>query len=178
MWYYKIMPTPEEIRKMEHAHTAMSYNKIEEFLFAGNNMCCQTHFEKELLSKGISADISLEAERLDNPQGVKYFFWFPWEEDMAPPYELLDVALKSLDNLVEHGIKAYVHCKNGHGRTSTFLAAYYMRKRGISADRALAIVRERRPSAHINAAQEDFLRKLNKTRKSCFLFNILKFFRK
>jgi len=70
--------TPEEIREMEHMHIKMSYNKIEELIYAGNNICCQGHFDEELLSKGITTDVSLEAENLDNPQGVKYFFWFPW----------------------------------------------------------------------------------------------------
>ena len=150
----------EEIRKMEHEHSKFSYNKIEEFLYAGNNFCCQTHFEMELLAKGIFADISLEAERLDNPQGVKYFFWFPWTEDTVPAMELINIALSTLDALIKNNVKTYVHCKNGHGRTTTFLASYFMRKNKISADKALAIIKERRPSGHINGAQREFLLKL------------------
>ncbi len=161
-----VMPTPEEIRKMEHEHIALSYNKIEDLLYAGNNMCCQTHFEHELLSKGITADISLEAERLDNPQGVKYFFWFPWYEDTAPSIELIDIALKILAALMERNIKTYVHCKNGHGRTTTFLTAYFIRKKGVTTDKALTIVKEMRPSGHMNAAQDKFLREFE---KSCLL---------
>lgn len=149
--------TPEEIRKMEHGHAKMSYNKIDELLYAGNNMCCQTHFEMELLSKGITADISLEAERLDNPQGVKYFFWFPWVEDAAPSLELIDTALGALDVLVENKIKTYIHCKNGHGRTTTFLTAYFIHKFKLTVDSALAIIKEKRPSAHLNEAQKQFL---------------------
>ena len=89
--------TPEEIRNMEHMHIKMSYNQITDLIYAGNNMCCQDHFEEELLSKEISADISFEAERLDNPQGVKYFFWLPWVEDTAPTVELIDLALNIVD---------------------------------------------------------------------------------
>jgi len=158
--------TPEEIRKMEHEHTRMSYNKIEELLYAGNNMCCQTHFEMELLSKGITTDISLEAERLDNPQGVKYFFWFPWVEDTAPTTELINLALDVLDDLLEKNIKIYVHCKNGHGRTTTFLASYLIRKNIISVDEALAILKERRPSGHINEIQKEFLKGFQKALKT------------
>lgn len=152
--------TPDEIRQMEHAHTVFSYNKIEELIYAGNNLCCQTHFAMELLAKGICSDISLEAEKLDNPQGVKYFFWFPWVEDTAPSLELIDLAVDVLDNMLKRGIKAYVHCKNGHGRTTTFLAAYFMRKNKIAADKALAILKERRPSGHINEVQREFLSRL------------------
>jgi len=127
------MTTPEEMREMEHKHIKMSYNKINDLLYAGNNMCCQTHFEEELLSKGITTDISLESERLDN--------------------------------LEEQKSKTYVHCKNGHGRTSTFLASYFIRKMGITADEALEIVREKRPSMHLNDIQKDFLRDFAKTLK-------------
>ena len=159
------MPTPEEIREMEHMHIKMSYNRIEELIYAGNNMCCQGHFEEELLSKGISADISLEAENLDNPQGVRYFFWFPWKEDTAPILELIDVALDVLDDLMKRNIKTYIHCRNGHGRTTTFLAAYFIRKKGVSLDAALSIIKEKRPSGHLNEVQKQFLIEFEKKTK-------------
>lgn len=152
----------EDIREMEHKHEKLSYNKIEELLYAGNNMCCQGHFEEELLSKGITADVSLELERMDEPQGVKYFFWFPWEEDTAPNQELINLSLDILDNLMKRGIKTYAHCKNGHGRTTAFLASYFIRKLGLSTDEALRLVKERRPSAHLNEVQEFFLRGFEK----------------
>lgn len=53
--------TPEEIRDMEHMHRKMSYNQITEYIYAGNNLCCQTHFEMELLAKGISAKYSAKS---------------------------------------------------------------------------------------------------------------------
>jgi len=142
---------------MEHMHIQLSYNQISDLIYAGNNMCCQTHFEEELLSKGITADISLEAERLDNPQGVKYFFWMPWIEDTAPTVELIDLALNVVDSLLNQNIKTYVHCRNGHGRTSTFLASYFIRKNKIAADEALKLVFEKRPSGHLNDVQKQFL---------------------
>ena len=45
------MVSPEEIRQMEHEHINMSYNQINDYMYAGNNLCCQTHFEEELLCK-------------------------------------------------------------------------------------------------------------------------------
>lgn len=160
------MPTPEEIREMEHKHVKMSYNKINELIYAGNNLCCQTHFEEELLAKGITADISLELERLDNPTGVKYFFWFPWEEETAPTTELVILALQALDNLSKQDIKTYVHCKNGHGRTSTFLGSYFIYKHHLTTEEALREVRKKRPSMHLNDVQKDFLRKFEKIIKN------------
>lgn len=159
------MSTAEETRDMEHRHIKLSYNKIDDLIYAGNNMCCQGHFEEELLSKGITVDISLEAERLDNPQGVKYFFWFPWKEDTAPSLELINIALKVIDSLLEQHIKMYIHCKNGHGRTTTFLAAYFLKKLGKTTDEALGLVKERRPSAHLNEIQLRFLREYERSLK-------------
>lgn len=156
----------EAIREMEHKHIQLSYNKIDDFIFAGNNLCCQSQFDKELLSKGICADISLEAERMDNPRGVKYFFWFPWKEDTAPSVELVNLALRIADDLISQNIKMYVHCRNGHGRTSTFLLAYFMRKNNISVEQALAMLKERRPSGHINGVQRQFLQEFEKSLKN------------
>lgn len=156
----------EAIREMEHRHIQLSYNKIDDFIFAGNNLCCQSQFDNELLSKGISADISLEAERMDNPRGVKYFFWFPWKEDTAPTVELVNVALRIVDDLINQNIKMYVHCRNGHGRTSTFLLSYFMRKNNIGVEQALAMLRERRPSGHINGVQRQFLQEFEKSLKN------------
>lgn len=145
-------------REMEHRHIRLSYNKVEELIYAGNNLCCQKQFDEELLAKGIFADISLEAERLDNPKGVKYFFWFPWVEDTAPPFELIEMALNVVDELLRKNVKMYIHCRNGHGRTTTFLASYYIRRLKVSAEQALNIVREKRPSGHLNERQKAFLR--------------------
>lgn len=158
--------TAEAIRELEHKHIQLSYNKIDDFMFAGNNLCCQSQFDKELLSKGIYADISLEAERMDNPRGVKYFLWFPWKEDTAPTFELINLALQIVDDMIKQNIKMYIHCRNGHGRTTTFLVSYFMRKNGLSLDYALAMVKERRPSAHLNESQLKFLKDFEKFKKS------------
>lgn len=155
----------EAVREMEHKHIQLSYNKIDDFIFAGNNLCCQSQFDKELLARGISADISLEAERMDNPRGVKYFFWFPWKEDAAPGVELMNLALRIVDALIAQNIKMYVHCRNGHGRTSTFLLSYFMYKNNIGVEQALDILRERRPSGHINGVQRQFLQEFEKVLK-------------
>lgn len=151
----------EAIREMEHKHIQLSYNKIEDLIFAGNNLCCQSQFDEELLSKGISADISLEAERMDNPRGVKYFFWFPWKEDTAPTVELMNLAMRVVDALMSQNIKMYVHCRNGHGRTTAFLTSYYIHK-GMTTDEALDFVLGKRPSGHLNDIQREFLNEYEK----------------
>jgi hypothetical protein len=41
-------------------HVPFEYTKITKNIFIGSNQCCQVHFKKSLLDKGIKADISLE----------------------------------------------------------------------------------------------------------------------
>ncbi len=51
-------------------HVPFEYSKITEYIYIGTNQCCQMHFKKSLLKKGVNADISLEKENLDTPYGV------------------------------------------------------------------------------------------------------------
>ena len=66
---------------------------------------------------------------------------------------------------MRQNIKTYVHCKNGHGRTTTFLASYFISRKGMTTDQALAVLRERRPSGHLNKIQETFLKEFEETNK-------------
>jgi len=102
------------------------YSRIDRFIFLGSNKCCELHFKKELLKKGILADISVDDEAVDRPFGVKYFFWMPVVDKKAPELDELLVGAKMLKMLVESKIKVYVHCKRGHGRSPTLVAAYYI----------------------------------------------------
>ena len=54
--------------------------------------------------KGITADISLESERLDKPQGVEFFLWLPAKDFTPPSYEQLLVGAKTIRALVERGL--------------------------------------------------------------------------
>lgn len=140
----------------EQTHTKLEYSKITEYLYLGTNMCCQTHFEMELLDKGITADISLEKERLDAPYGVDSFLWLPTLDHAAPTYAQLMLGVQMIDTLVKLKQKIYIHCKNGHGRGSTLLAAYFI-QRGLSPQKAIAKIREKRPAIHLTDHQTAIL---------------------
>lgn len=133
-------------------HKPLEYDPIIDGLFIGTNACCITHFELMLLAKGISADLSLEKKHLDLPVGVDYFVWLPVKDHTAPSAEQLRFGVSVIQNWVRLGIKAYIHCHNGHGRAPTLVAAYLIAK-GKTAAQAIAYVTSKRRGSHINAAQ-------------------------
>lgn len=133
-------------------HPKLDYHKITEYIYIGTNQCCQTHFDERLLEKKIRADISLEKSRLDAPFGVDYYLWLPTRDRYAPSSRQLELGIAMLRFCVQHRISVYVHCKKGHGRAPTLVAAYLITT-GMNAAQAAAYVKKRRPITHLNIVQ-------------------------
>lgn len=115
-------------------------------------MCCQFHFNRELIRKGIRADLSLEEKRLDQPFGVKYYLWIPTKDHYISSFSQLLVSIKFLKELEKQKIKCYIHCQNGHGRAPSLVAAYFISK-GMSIEDAIKFIKDKRPSIHPNRRQ-------------------------
>ncbi len=135
----------------------IDYSKITELIYIGTNKCCQIHFEKELLAKGIRADISLEEERLDDPLGVNFFLWLPTKDHTPPKMDQLRLGVETLRYFMQNTIPCYVHCKNGHGRSPTLVAAFLMQIHSLSAEDAITRIRSARPSIHLEPSQISIL---------------------
>ncbi|MBI4135486.1 dual specificity protein phosphatase family protein [Candidatus Uhrbacteria bacterium] len=149
---------------MKHLpHPKLDYHKITEYIYIGTNQCCQTHFDERLLAKKIRADISLEKNRLDAPFGVDYYLWLPVADHKAPTARQLELGIAMLRFCVKHHIAVYVHCRQGHGRAPTLVAAY-LTTTGMSVKEAVAHIKRRRPITHLNPVQVRALAraKLNK----------------
>lgn len=144
-----------------HGKPRFEYNQITPQIFLGTDMCCTPHFKEELLKKGVAADVSLREKHLDTPYGVKFFLWLPTKDRYAPSRQQLLAGAKFIDTMVGQKVKAYVHCKAGHGRSPTLVAAYFILK-GKSAKAALAAVRKKRPGIHPTAAQLKALKRFEK----------------
>lgn len=142
-------------------HVAFEYSKITKYIYLGTNQCCTTHFKKKLLAKNIRADISLEKERLDSPFGVDYFLWLPVKDKMSPTQKQLLVGARMIKDLVDNKIKVYVHCKRGHSRSPSLVAAYFILE-GEGAEKALGRIRAKR-GIHLTKDQLDGLRKFKKS---------------
>ena len=46
----------------------------------------------------------------------------------------------------------YIHCKNGHGRAPTLVAAY-LTTQGMSVEEAIALIKSKRPEIHLEQSQ-------------------------
>lgn len=138
-------------------HKGFDYDQITDEIFIGTNMCCQYGFSKELLSKGVRADISLEENRTDAPGGVDYFLWLPTENGKAPSPKDLEIGINFLDSLVKKRVKTFVHCKNGHGRAPTLVAAYFIMQ-GMTIQKAIDFIASKRPVIHFTESQRRALR--------------------
>lgn len=144
---------------MAHEHKPggpLDYNYIENGIYAGTNQCCSTGLVEVLQKEGITADVSLEDTRLDHPFGVEMYAWIPVRDDTPPTPDQLSFGVHVLNELVRQNRKIYVHCKNGHGRTSTLVAAYFI-SHGKSVDEAIDLIQQKRPGAHLQNSQREAL---------------------
>lgn len=144
-------------------HSKLDFDKITPWIYIGTNACCTSHFEERLIRRGIHADISLEKERLDMPYGATSFLWLPTRDHTAPTQDQLILGVTALSHLVRARIQTYVHCKNGHGRAPTLVAAYLILAKKMPVDRAIHYVAARRRGTHIEPNQRRALQKFAKT---------------
>lgn len=146
---------------MEKEHEVFQFDQIDDLIWIGTNQCCTVHFDSDLLKKGIRADISLEEKRVDAPFGVNSYLWLPTADHESPSLDQLKLGVEHLKVLVSEKTKIYTHCKNGHGRAPTLVAAYYI-STGLSVDDAIEKVMSKRRGAHINEAQKAGLEEFKK----------------
>lgn len=138
-------------------HVRMEISRITPSLFVGTNACCTVHYKLALIEKGILHDISLEGEAIDAPFGVESFLWLPTEDHAAPTQTALSLGVRHIDAILARKGKVYVHCKNGHGRAPTLVAAWFT-AHGKNPDTAVRAVKKGRPETHLEPAQLRALR--------------------
>jgi len=142
----------------------MNYSKITDYIYIGTNACCQIHFDKKLLKKGVKADLSMEKERIDQAWGVDYFLWLPTKDGVAPSQGQLLIGAKFIDALVAQKTKIYIHCKNGHGRAPSITIAYLIYSGRSFAD-SFNLIKKKRPEIHLHYNQIIALKKFAKSIK-------------
>ena len=86
---------------------------------------------------------------------------FPILDQGIPASDALEKELLWMDEVLSAGGRLLIHCVGGLGRSGTVAAAFLKSKRGMSAEDAIARVREARGERAIeNARQEGFVRAL------------------
>lgn len=143
-------------------HVQINYSRITPQIYLGTNACCIRHFDLKLLQKGIRADVSLQKERVDSPQGVRYFLWLPTKDLQAPSIDALTVGTEFMNTVIVKKQKVYVHCLNGHGRSPALVAAYFIRFQHMSVDEAIKRIKNKRPEIHIEVIQHKALQRFYK----------------
>ncbi|MBI2612322.1 dual specificity protein phosphatase family protein [Candidatus Kaiserbacteria bacterium] len=144
---------------MEHEHKAggpLDYNYIADGIYAGTNQCCALGLAEVLKKEGITADISLEDVSLDHPYGVSMYAWIPTADDTPPTQDQLMFGVRTLEEIIKQKRKVYVHCKNGHGRTTTLVSAYLI-YRGATPEKAISLVKAKRLTVHLQDSQRQAL---------------------
>ena len=140
--------------KKKH-HPLMEYNVVTPEIYLGTNMCCDTHFGK-LLKLGIVADLSLEKERHEHPVGLEYYLLLPVTDKYPPSIKQMHVGSKFIRQVIRNKGRVYVHCKYGHGRSPTLVAAYLISE-GLGVDEAVKLIAAARPEIHLNKRQSKAL---------------------
>lgn len=142
---------------MDHINHATDYSQITDNIFIGSDLCkglyCPVHAE-EFKRLGIAAEINLEIERDEQPtSGTEIYLWLPTVDNVCPTVDQLTVGTVLIDQICKSMKKVFVHCRNGHGRSPTLVAAYLCRFRHMSAEEAVGFISKMRPEIHPNAVQ-------------------------
>jgi Fe-S-cluster containining protein len=87
---------------------------------------------EDIRQKGIDGIVNLCGEfcdlhELEERSGFEVYY-LPIPDECAPDMEEMERGLAWLDEAIYLGKKILVHCRHGHGRTGTFVAAYMLRR--------------------------------------------------
>ncbi|MGA2910532.1 MAG: dual specificity protein phosphatase family protein [Candidatus Microgenomates bacterium] len=147
---------------MKEDHVS-DYSQITDQIFIGSDLCkglsCPIHgpeFEK----LGILVELNLSVEKKETPpDGIDIYAWIPVADKHAPSPEQLDIGTSIINEAVMNGKRIYIHCKNGHGRAPTMVAAYFIRFQGKIVDEAVAMILHHRNEVHLEFDQREALGK-------------------
>jgi len=113
---------------------------------------CDLREDMEFLkSMNIAVIINLEEYYFNYSDfNVKHI---PIEDFRAPKLEDFIEFVRYVDSTIHSGNRIVVHCYAGMGRTNLMIASYLMHHTDLLPDRALSLVRERRPVYFVNKEQ-------------------------
>lgn len=159
--------------RQKHLHK-FDYSKITENIYIGSDLCkgdyCPMH-SKDFKKLGVCAEINLKAESKElPPDDMNIYAWIPVKDKESPSYDQLSIGSSIINEAVINKNTIYVHCKYGHGRSPTMVAAYFIRYLNMNVFEAIQFVSQQRPEIHLEEAQvkglQDFYEYLHSTKKN------------
>lgn len=106
-------------------------------------------------------EFPLDASWFSSRNDIKYRH-IKVKDHSAPPMEDLGEIATYIENEIKQGRPVIVHCNGGSGRTGTVLAAYFMKKNGLTAQQAVRKVKEIRGRTASHKKQLDTLEEYEK----------------
>ncbi|HEY7107861.1 MAG TPA: dual specificity protein phosphatase family protein [Nitrososphaeraceae archaeon] len=106
-------------------------------------------------------EFPLEASWFSNRNDIMYRH-IQVKDHSAPPMKELGEIVTYIETEITHGRPVIVHCNGGSGRTGTVLAAYLMKKNGLTAQQAVRKVKEIRGRTASHKKQLDTLEEYEK----------------
>ena len=139
------------------------YSKITEQIYIGSDLCkggvCKIHGE-EFKSLRVTVEVNLSQEGNElPPKDIETYAWIPVVDGYSPTQAQLDMGTSIINEAIKGDKRVYVHCRNGHARSPTLVAAYLIRFKGMSLDEVTKLIKEKRPETHIEAAQIEELKR-------------------
>ena len=143
----------------------LDYSQITDNVYIGSDLCkggvCLIHSD-EFKKLVVCVEINLSAEAKEYPpDDIDIYSWIPVVDGHAPTKNQLVIGTALINEAVENGKVAYVHCKNGHGRSPTLVAAYFIRYQNMGVNEAISLIKEKRPEVHIEKIQRKALEALS-----------------
>jgi protein-tyrosine phosphatase len=146
------------------------YSKIDDFIYLGSDFCrggkCVLH-SQQFKKLGVCVEINLSAEKKEfPPDDIDIYAWIPVVDGYAPTIDQLFLGTAVMNEAIVNRNTVYVHCKNGHGRSPTLIAAYYIRYKGYSVSDAVSMIKNIRHEVHIEDYQIKALEEFNQRLKT------------
>ena len=142
------------------------YSKITDDIYIGSDLCkgnvCPIHSE-QFRKLGVKAELNLTAEHKETPPDeIDLYTWMPVVDHTPPTPDQFDIGTSMIDQVVTKGKTIYIHCKAGHGRSPTMVAAYLVRFKGMGVEEAISFISSQRPGVHLDDAQREALEEYSK----------------
>jgi len=102
-----------------------------------------------LKKKGVGLIVNLERtyhlqeEKAAQINRLRYFY-LPVRDLSTPKQDQLDAVVAEMRKAVDAGMKVFIHCGAGQGRSPTFAAAYLI-SRGMKMEDAIKLIKNKRP---------------------------------